>query len=60
MDWKDILIAQAITTVIAIASSGSGKGKFRPALLKVLRTIAQQVATEAELRALIQPTEAKR
>lgn len=49
MDWRDILIAQAITTVISIARSGDGKGKFRPALMKVLRTIAEQVASEAEV-----------
>lgn len=50
MNWQDILIQQAITTVIAIASSSDGKGKFRRALLKVFRTIAQQVATVEELQ----------
>jgi len=55
MDWKDILIGQAINTVINIAQSGEGKGKFRRALMKVFRTIAASVATEAEVRALLTP-----
>ena len=59
MDWRDILIAQAITTVIAIAKSGDGKGKFRPALLKVFRTIAQQVATEAEIAEVLRTVPTK-
>lgn len=40
MDWKDVLITQAISTVIAIAKTSDGRGKFRPALLKVFKTIA--------------------
>lgn len=59
MDWKDILIAQAITTVISIAKSGDGKGKFRPALLKIFRTIAQQVATEAEVADVLKSVQGK-
>lgn len=60
MDWKEILIAQAITTVISIAKSGDGKGKFRPAMMKVFREIARNIATEAEMRDLLAPVEAKR
>lgn len=60
MDWKEILIAQAITTVISISKSGDGKGKFRPAMMKVFREIARNIATEAEMRDLLAPVEAKR
>lgn len=57
MDWKEILIAQAITTVIAIAKSGDGKGKFRPAMMKIFREIARNIATEQEVRNLLLPPE---
>lgn len=52
MDWKDVLITQAISTVIAIAKSSDGKGKFRKALMKVFNTIATQIASDAEIAAL--------
>lgn len=57
MDWKEILMAQAISTVIAIARSSEGKGKFRPAMMKVFREIARNIATDAEVRNLILPPE---
>lgn len=57
MDWKEILIAQAITTVISIARTGDGKGKFRPAMMKVFREIARNIATEQEVRNLLLPPE---
>lgn len=47
-DWKDVLIAQAISTVLLIARSGEGKGKFRPAMLKILRTLADQFRNDEE------------
>lgn len=50
MDWKDVLITQAISTVIAIVRTNDGKGKFRRALMKVFKEIAFNIATEAELR----------
>lgn len=60
MDWREILIMQAITTVIAIAKSGDGKGKFRPALMKVFRTISALVATDAEIAEVFNATQARK
>ena len=54
MDWKDILIGNAVNTVIAIAQSGEGKGKFRKALMKLFRVIALNVATADEVRSALQ------
>lgn len=50
MDWKDILISQAITTVIAIAQSGGERSKWRRQLLKIFRTIAAQFAADEEFQ----------
>lgn len=60
MDYKDILMGSAINTVIQIAQAGDGKSKWRRALMKVFREIARNIATEAEIRDLLAPVEAKR
>lgn len=53
MDWKDILISQAIATVIAIASDPAGKGKWRKALLKVFKKIAAAYSADAEFQSVL-------
>lgn len=52
MDWKDILLQQAITTVIAIAADAKGKARFRKQLLKVFQKIAEAFPRDVEFQAV--------
>jgi hypothetical protein len=53
MDWRDILIHQAITTLIVIVRETQTRKRFSRQIVKVFQVIAEQMASDADVQRIM-------